>query len=223
MALILPDFHDPYLRELWACGHVRLDDPHWLPTRDSLETTYQIPDGPQAWIRFTVNDQQDGRRHFHFDVWRVPPVERPADVRVGTLEEIQGMVARFQGACVNVNIVSEYRIPMNVLPRRGLISSFLGIEAQACGSTLSLDGGSMRISGADTFCKLEWKCDADRQNVCVNLFGSSQSEVSDGYLTGIVETMHDGLECFVLEVQRLPGNPANAPDHHLGLRQADQA
>jgi hypothetical protein len=223
MPLILPDFREPYLRQLWACGHVPLANRLGPPIRESVETTYEIHDGSRSFIRLTANDQKDSRCHLHFDVWRVPPVERPTDVRAGTLEEIRGIADRFRGARVDVRITAEYRIPMAALPRRGLISSLLGIEAQACGSALSLDGASMRITGADTFCGVQWKCDADRQNVCVNLYAVRQSEFTDEYLTGVVETMHGGLDCFVLEVQRLIGNPENATDTHLGLRQAGQA
>lgn len=209
--LALPDFRDSYLDRITVCTLV-CAEAGW-PEDDFLVEVEQ----PGCWMALGMNRVDDHHGHIHFEI-AGDPME-PTDgtpVKKALIEEAWKHLETFVDAHADISVTAYYSVPVDDLPRRGLLRALSGLSTKVCGNQVSLTGGTMAIEG-DLFTELRWKLDPDEGNEVVGgrLFGRGESKISDGILTNAFETARDGLNCFVFERKqegRKHGEENRGPD-----------
>ena len=201
MTVCLPDFRDELLYELSACACACREDNKgvgWPEKGDTyLESGYSGHDHP-AWIRLIL-DANDGEHcHFHVEVSR-EKFDASSWFKSTSEGELVAAIEKLRGLTLDATLIAKYRVPMDSIPRRGIMRSLLGVSTQACGAEMFLSGATMDVE-SDLFRRITWQLsDTDRDQVNVKVEAQSASTVGDDYLTRFVEVMRDGLDCFVFE------------------------
>jgi len=202
MNLLPPDFRDEMLQEATVCGYFHADASSrldGLPTHTLLQSSYES--GGKVWIRLIIDKEDDGvHGHVHCDIGRDGVYEQHGEFQIVTLEQLAEVFARFNGQQVDLDVTAHFMIPRKALPRRGIVSSLLGVGTETCGARLQLDGASFTIA-SDCFTSLRWEADEDVEYVCAQLKAKMASIINESYLCSAVASMVDDIACFVLETE----------------------
>lgn len=150
------------------------------------------------WIRLVVQAPGGSHLHLHVEISRE---EMDRIFQVVDLRDLLGVIENFMGTQVYGSVTAKYSVPIERLPRRGILCSLLGISAEACGSEMILTGATMDIEG-DPFNRLVWQVDDENEDkVSVTLEADAEFEVEEGYLVKLSQVMREGVDCFVYESQ----------------------
>lgn len=192
---------DEPLRTLSLCGTVCRKDPSttWPVSEVRVQSKYQGSRG-DIFVHLVIDRGEEDHGHFHldFDLDLDWDSDDPR-FRTVSVDEIQEHLEKMRGNIVQVLICGDFRMPLDELPRRGIISMLSSISTEACGAVLDLTGGTMSIRNDDQFHKLRWNIsDSDLE---VRLFADSELEVDDEYAEKLADVMRRGIACFVLETQ----------------------
>jgi hypothetical protein len=203
MEFHLPDFSDPMLRLVVACGEIPVAGTTivGVPERLRLQTVYQSADQDNIWLQFTLDVKPD-LYHFHFDVRRESPYiedEEFANVNAG---EIFAVVSKFEGAPVELRMSAEFVVPLDAIPKWGLIRALRDVRTESCGTAMSLTGATFELSGGD-FAQLRFQQQNDDEKLCVSLTANTDVKVDADYLPRMIVSLKRGLDCFVLETERM--------------------
>ena len=200
MEPIFPRFEDAFLQEFSVCAMFDVDSEPRFQGLDSeirVQCRYAAEEG-WVWIRLRIEIKDKIRGHVHCDIAREGVYVEGDTATTVSSDELENLLRRFCGQRAEVAFNGDYLLSLTDLPRRGIISTLLGVQTEASGAHLFLDGASMAIS-SDLFTSLNWKYDPVYETVCATLRAETQLSIEPDYLFTLAGQMREGFDCLILE------------------------
>src|SRR5437879_6090936 len=132
--LSLPDLQNGFIEDLIVCAQV-VADHGWPEKRTRVQAEYR-KDERVFWLYLVVNRVAPTHGHIHVELG---PTESDAD-KV-SLDQLFDLLRPFIGRSAEyMRIEGEYSVPLDELPRRGMIQNVLGMPAVLGGYELFMTG-----------------------------------------------------------------------------------
>lgn len=199
MTRYLPTFADPRLEALNVCAVFHRDEPSWRKLTPIGVQAKCKTGQSQGWVQLTLERSNDVQGHLHLDIGRHGFYERFESRELKKIEYVNEILGKLASQECDTHLTAHYKVPIDDLPKRGMIRTSLQLSTESCGSRLTLSGAKFAIDG-DLFSDVEWEIsDFEQGVIAVGLHAFTEVEVKPSFLIEVEQWMHDGFECFVLE------------------------
>jgi hypothetical protein len=201
MGNFVPRFRDARIQEATVCAFFHCDDPAVFagsPIR--VQAKCFVNDGEPGWVRamLTCDDDDNVHGHFHVEVGREPYFSRREDLKEEELEFVSQLIRRMGSQKCSLFLGSDFLVPLDDLPRRGMISALLDLSTQAAGTELTLTGAKFSVAD-DPYLDVKWELDDEGESLAVELTAFLEGAIAEDYLHKAADLLQTGFESFVLE------------------------
>jgi hypothetical protein len=216
MTFLLPQFDNKYLRYFYSCA--RLDN---IPTelykslglgeKNEFESTYQTNRGT-AFIQIVLELDTDHNSkeyvHFHMNcaLESYFGSSGRGEYEDSGLEAVERAFNRISGnALTGANVGTDFRIPLDDLPKSGTIRLLHGAKSRVSGAKLAVTGVQARFLDKDVvWRKMDWevKKGTECPMIAVRMKASMPDlYVGDDYVTSLYAMSISAFDKYVLEVE----------------------
>jgi hypothetical protein len=205
MPLHLPDFRQEYLTGLTACAWICPDRDHGdIASRKIMVRSEYRAGNVDALITLQVDSGANQHIHVHVEIERKGSGREPV-VHYDSLpvDELKAIIEGLLDEYAEVYWDGRFSVPRSVLPKFGMLESLLGVSTESCGAGLELQGSKFAIRG-DTFTEMIWNWDEDTDCIRATISAETKGPIGEKYLVQAVDTLQDGMNCFVLETSDDP-------------------
>lgn len=190
MPIVIPRLTNRYCAGISVCGELTNQEPNFLKKIKHL----------QAQSKVLAVEVQRGRvpevavldwgggddRHIHVDIYKKKFLNLDELEFTSSVEEIQGKLDEIVGEQVLANLKGRFRVPVKIIPERGVIhSTFFRLDRG--GFSIASTGGEFAIEGAPIK-RMAWSLDEKREYLYVEMSTKVILSISEKYLEDIYET-----------------------------------
>jgi hypothetical protein len=195
MPINLPTINDARFLGMTACGRLRPDRPNFGQIFDRPKPWGGVAEVGSGQDRLILGTHWGTKGHIHIDYVRKDEYGDTSDSEQLRIEEIQDRLNRIVGEPISGTFLGRYRLPLSVLPERGLINaSRFGFEHGQLSITMS--GGELAIEGAPIQ-SLNWRIKKN-SDIVIDLKGKMDTMIDHDYLIRYYDLLNQCLDILVL-------------------------
>lgn len=203
MPLTLPAFDDPALITLSVCGMHDADQADklaWLGEEGSLRVTTT---NKSVDVLLAIERHPDKTGHVHIDVGRPASFKwLKSDLEYSEVpaSKFRDHIEKLIGLTLEVRATAEFRIPLDALPKRGLVTTLLELNTEANGMELRMKGCEMVVND-DLYSGFSFRLSNDA-HCDVSILMKSTVGITNTYLVDFEKLAIQGIEWFAFESTR---------------------
>jgi len=227
MPFELPEFDDGMLESLMLCGmYCDADEAHSdalsaVATR--LVANYKSSGGPIV-VALLIQGGSDGHGHFHVDIGKKDCLEwirDSTDYQHVTITELRKTFTKLHGLPLSVRASGDFVVPAEAMPKRGIVTTLLGLPTRASGVAMAISGVEMVVQG-DPFTGVKFGV-GDESSYDVSVEFNSRVTLQDDYLVQFARLARQGLELLVFESPRATTDASTGPPKKKRIKKAGGA
>ncbi len=196
-----------------VCGRYCADDParFGLPIKDQRFAWHDKTRKGGAWL--AMEPTKDGHHgHVHLDIGPIEEfgwAERMLPHKKASRTALNQLLEKLTGLPVEARVTAAFVVPVDLVPKRGIATTLLGLRTKAARRQLSLYDVGMRIRD-ELYRSVRYRT-AGEGMYEVQLKLQTTLEIDENYISHFAELALEGLGLFVFEKKGDAGNAGDMP------------
>jgi len=198
MPITFPDFRDTRCVAVGACGTLDTNEKAVRtlidePKGQVLVASYRISKST-AFIRVLLGGASPG--HVHIDVYKREAFGAVPPKQTHKRKDIEKILDRFMGSKITTSSFGRFLLPIDELPKEGLILSTFFVKKQG-DLSITMSGANFLIKGAPIR-NIAWQFVKGGPLIRIDIDARIETEIRNDYLIKQIQLLDSGLRLFVL-------------------------